>query len=80
MVGPLEGANRDPRAPTTNIKNIGGRPEAPLGGSGLHPGSERSVVNLHGHDRQKVILLMGPTSQRLVLLWLTTLSWIMGHT
>jgi hypothetical protein len=31
------------------------------GGSDLHQGSKRCVVNLHEYERQKVILLMGPT-------------------
>jgi hypothetical protein len=32
-----------------------------MGWFGLHLGSERCVVNLHGCERQKVIMLMGPT-------------------
>jgi hypothetical protein len=33
----------------------------PSWGSGLHPGSERCVVNLHGYEREKIILLTGPS-------------------
>jgi hypothetical protein len=61
MAGLLRGGDGDPGASTINTKNIDGRPPNPIGGSGLHPGSERCVLNLHGYDRQKVILLTGLT-------------------
>jgi hypothetical protein len=61
MAGLLGGGDGDPGAPTINTKNIDGSPPNPIGGSGLHPGSERCVLNLHGYDRQKVILLTGLT-------------------
>jgi hypothetical protein len=65
--------------PSSMLKNIDGGPLVPRGGSGVHPGSKRCFVILHGHDRQEVILLMGRTSLRLALLWLTTLSQFMRH-
>jgi hypothetical protein len=78
MVGPLGGGAEDLGAPTINARNIDGGPPWG-GGSGLHPGSKRCVVNLHGQDRQKVILLTSPTSPHLVLLWMTILTQFMGH-
>jgi hypothetical protein len=54
------------------LKNVDDMPPDPHGGSGLHPGSERFVINLYGYDRQKIILLTGPTSLCLVMLWLLT--------
>jgi hypothetical protein len=51
---PLGGDVRELGAPTVNAKNIdSGPPILRGGGSGLHLGSERCVVNLHGYDRQK---------------------------
>jgi hypothetical protein len=73
-VGPLGGAEAgDLGAPTISVKNIDDMPpwEAPVGGSGPHPGSKRCVINLHRHDRQKVILLTSPI--------LSALSSIMAH-
>jgi hypothetical protein len=59
MAGPLADADGEPGAPTINVKNVDDEPSSLCrggGGSGLHLGSERCVVNLHGYDTQKVIL------------------------
>jgi hypothetical protein len=67
--GPMGCAARDYGSPTINAKNVDSRPPAPPprgGGSGLHPRSERCVVNMHGYDRQKVILLTGPSLPALI--------------
>jgi hypothetical protein len=61
MAGPLGGDAEDLGAPTINVKNVDSGLPGRRGGSGLHLGSKRCVVNLHGYQRQKVILLMGPT-------------------
>jgi hypothetical protein len=42
-------------------KNINDGFAGPCGGSDLHPGFKRCVVNLYEYDRQKVILLTGLT-------------------
>jgi hypothetical protein len=44
MVDPLGGDAGDPGAPTINARKVDGGPPCPLGGSILHPGSERCVV------------------------------------
>jgi hypothetical protein len=49
--GTLGGGARDLRASTINTKKHQRRAPWPSWGSGLHPGSERCVVNLHGYDR-----------------------------
>jgi hypothetical protein len=56
-------------------------PLAPEEGSSLHPGSERYVVNLHGHDKQRVTPLMDPILPALTYVmsydpWLTYESWV----
>jgi hypothetical protein len=58
--GPLGGDAGGPKVPTINTKNVDGGPQSPCGRSGLHPRSERCVVNLHEYDRQKVTPLMDP--------------------
>jgi hypothetical protein len=70
---PLGGADRDPGAPTINVKNTNGGHPGPRGGGGFgpYPGSKMCIVNLHRHDRQKVVLLTG--------LILPVLSFVMAH-
>jgi hypothetical protein len=48
MASPLGGDVGDPGVPTINAKNVDSKPLSPCGGSGLHPGSKRCVVNLYG--------------------------------
>jgi hypothetical protein len=50
-VGPWEASLKIQEHPPLTQKNIDNGVPGPCGGSNLHPGSERCVVNLHGYHR-----------------------------